>query len=401
MQYKASEGLSRAQLGLGIRYLLEIFGVCTCESFISILYKIPWPFYCRLTQRKGMMLPYHSVRFVNASESAAKTSCLVEPSRKRRNEVGELTGEEAREFYENALQQSSTQADDVPLRKRPSCAKRTVLKSNSDTEVKFKCYAISKSPFSPQSRFLRAASEGAVSEMRNLLNSHTIDVNFVDDFGWSALMCASYGGHLRAVVFLLENAAIPSLKSRSGQSAADLATKAGHLEIYKILTQNERKVERDASSGGVEANSSKEGPSNPLPEYCTDCERPFLDERHITSTAHLVRTWAVDSKPCFSLGQSNVGYKLLVKGGWNQASGLGKCQEGKWYPLKTILKRDRKGLGCPNSSKPRVTHFGPFDRAAISRPVQNAPKLLRKNQLDFAERRCKAIAQRFRREFYE
>ncbi|KHJ47573.1 ankyrin repeat protein [Trichuris suis] len=319
-----------------------------------------------------MMLPYHSVRFVNASESAAKTSCLVEPSRKRRNEVGELTGEEAREFYENALQQSSTQADDVPLRKRPSCAKRTVLKSNSDTEVKFKCYAISKSPFSPQSRFLRAASEGAVSEMRNLLNSHTIDVNFVDDFGWSALMCASYGGHLRAVVFLLENAAIPSLKSRSGQSAADLATKAGHLEIYKILTQNERKVERDASSGGVEANSSKEGPSNPLPEYCTDCERPFLDERHITSTAHLVRTWAVDSKPCFSLGQSNVGYKLLVKGGWNQASGLGKCQEGKCRESPT----SDHSTGPPSAALSKMPQSC-FEKINSTSPNEGAKPLLK------------------------
>ncbi|CDW54442.1 G-patch and Ank 2 domain containing protein [Trichuris trichiura] len=365
-----------------------------------------------------MMLPYHSVKFVNASELAAEASCLVEPSRKRRNEIGGLTGKEAREFYENALQQLSTQAEmDVALRKHPS-AKKAVQRSNSDTEVKLKCYAVSKSPFSPQSRFLRAASEGSVSEMKILLNSHKIDVNFVDDFGWSALMCASYGGHLGAVVFLLENAAIASLKSRNGHSAADLAAKAGHLQIYNILTQNgtflnelclsvnyaylEREIECDASPGGSKADSSKEGSSGLLPDYCSDCERPFLDQRHITSTAHLVRTWNVDSKPCFSLGQSNVGYKLLVKGGWNQASGLGKCQEGKWYPLKTILKRDRKGLGCPNGSKPRVTHFGPFDKAAVSRPGQNnPPKLLRKNQLDFVERRCKAIAQKFRREFYE
>uniref|UniRef100_A0A5S6Q686 G-patch domain-containing protein n=1 Tax=Trichuris muris TaxID=70415 RepID=A0A5S6Q686_TRIMR len=347
-----------------------------------------------------MALAYRSVRFVSASESAAKTSHFGESSQKPLNESGGLTGKDAREFYERTLQDPSIAVQDTALR-RSLADQSVVASSNGSGVVKSPSCAIADSPFSPQSRFLKAASEGAISEMKRLMGSGAIDINFVDDFGWSALMCASYGGHLRTVAFLLRNGADASLRCRNGQSAADLASKAGHLHVQAFLAQNDVRVERRISSDATELVRCEGSSSDSPPQYCGDCDRSFRDKRHPNSTAHLVRTLKVDSKPSFSLCRSNVGYKLLVKGGWNQASGLGKCEEGKWYPLKTVLKRDRKGLGCPSAAKPRVTHFGPFDRTAVSHPKQNPPKLLRKSELDFAERRSKRIAQNFRRQFYE
>jgi len=50
-------------------------------------------------------------------------------------------------------------------------------------------------------------------------------------------------------------------------------------------------------------------------------------------------------------------------------SGLGPEGEGRKYPIKTVLKRDRHGLGSSSgqSTKPRVTHFGPRDETAVKR----------------------------------
>ena len=50
---------------------------------------------------------------------------------------------------------------------------------------------------------------------------------------------------------------------------------------------------------------------------------------------------------------------------WDPDSGLGKDSEGKLYPVKTVLKRDRKGLGEGDAPKPKVTHFAPFDSASV------------------------------------
>ena len=46
-------------------------------------------------------------------------------------------------------------------------------------------------------------------------------------------------------------------------------------------------------------------------------------------------------------------------------TGLGPEGEGRKFPIKTVLKRDRYGLGNEMSSKARVTHFAPNDQDAV------------------------------------
>lgn len=40
---------------------------------------------------------------------------------------------------------------------------------------------------------------------------------------------------------------------------------------------------------------------------------------------------------------------------------------GRKYPVKTVLKRDRLGLGSKGSQQARVTHFGPNDPSSVKR----------------------------------
>lgn len=48
-------------------------------------------------------------------------------------------------------------------------------------------------------------------------------------------------------------------------------------------------------------------------------------------------------------------------------TGLGPEGIGRKFPVKTVLKRDRLGLGSKESKQARVTHFGPNDHSAVKR----------------------------------
>lgn len=64
------------------------------------------------------------------------------------------------------------------------------------------------------------------------------------------------------------------------------------------------------------------------------------------------------------INQTNKGYQLLCKMGWNQESGLGKELQGRTEPVKTLLKVGKHlktGLGSLNNKEKekfyKVTHF--------------------------------------------
>ncbi|NXW80513.1 GPAN1 protein, partial [Hirundo rustica] len=61
------------------------------------------------------------------------------------------------------------------------------------------------------------------------------------------------------------------------------------------------------------------------------------------------------------------GYRLLLRAGW-AGGGLGPEGRGRRLPVPTELKRDRAGLGWGPAPRPRVTHFGPGDAAAVAGP---------------------------------
>ena len=48
---------------------------------------------------------------------------------------------------------------------------------------------------------------------------------------------------------------------------------------------------------------------------------------------------------------------MLKKIGWTEEKGLGKNRDGPLGPLRTQLKRDRRGLGGGKKLPKRVTHF--------------------------------------------
>jgi hypothetical protein len=81
----------------------------------------------------------------------------------------------------------------------------------------------------------------------------------------------------------------------------------------------------------------------------------------------------------YGIPASNRGYQILVKGGWDREKGLGADGSGHKFPLKTVMKRDRAGLGGSTKEKARVTHFTPL-ASQLKRKIRNNTSSRRKRE---------------------
>ncbi|RPB10567.1 hypothetical protein P167DRAFT_547127 [Morchella conica CCBAS932] len=84
------------------------------------------------------------------------------------------------------------------------------------------------------------------------------------------------------------------------------------------------------------------------PKTCPDCALPITDAdaaTHATSTAHLAAL--PHAHPPHPYDRSSKGLKVLMESGWDPDArvGLGREGEGMRYPLKTVPKDDKLGVG--------------------------------------------------------
>lgn len=84
-------------------------------------------------------------------------------------------------------------------------------------------------------KLLRCAQEGDLLGVRALLD-RGVDINFQDNFFWTALMCASWEGQQVAVKLLLQRgAAWVGVVDTQGRDARELAQRAGHQGVVEEL----------------------------------------------------------------------------------------------------------------------------------------------------------------------
>ncbi|KAL5495278.1 hypothetical protein ACEPAI_741 [Sanghuangporus weigelae] len=80
------------------------------------------------------------------------------------------------------------------------------------------------------------AIKGDVQELGAFIGSHAgIDVNAIDEYGFTALHLACDRGNVESVKVLLRKGADASLKDSDGLSALELAEEAGHEYIVALL----------------------------------------------------------------------------------------------------------------------------------------------------------------------
>ncbi|XP_002733271.1 G patch domain and ankyrin repeat-containing protein 1 homolog [Saccoglossus kowalevskii] len=309
-----------------------------------------------------------------------------------------LTGEDARNFYESVISEpsSSTNVD----------SKRTSNKTNGQLKRRSRRRtnrAAIVQAFHTDGRlvdtFLCSAQHGELDKLKICLE-RGCDIDARDRFSWTALMCATYSGQNHIVEYLIRLGADKKLVNSKGQTALDLAVKANHRKIIDMLSGD---AERTTQSATTRKKQNKRF-------WCEICKTEYIEsdkKEHEHSTVHLFNSNHKSLPTQYYLPESNKGFQIMVKDGWDKEQGLGPGGSGSKFPVKTILKRDRQGLGLDKDKKARVTHFKPYDVAAIRRPdkhrknksIQLRPATVSKRARQKQEMKEKAWERDLRREF--
>lgn len=295
---------------------------------------------------------------------------------------GKITGDEAKQFYEDVLSmpQQGIKTESI---------KPTGCRTLQRTHRKKKTVDKNKGGgFVSVSQLFRFAQEGDLVSLKPALQSGfegTYDINIVDNFDWTLLMCAAHAGHMDVVTYLLnEGAGWQEFVDRRGNNAVDLARKSGHFDIAETIENFERfedhhyhgdhtrnSHKRSRENNGDAGTKSKKKKS--FSYYCKTCELNIVESSvcvpssHDTSTVHQFSCQHHPRVSSYGIPESNRGFQMLVKGGWDPGKGLGSMRQGRQYPVKTILKRDRLGFGLSSKEggTPRVTHFSAHDENAV------------------------------------
>ena len=293
-------------------------------------------------------------------------------------------GEEVSKIYQEIINEpssSSTHTNTQLPKVRKNSTKKCVLKS----------------PEPPPSfgLLLKLAEANKFDLLRSHFETHTeIDLNTRDEFGWTLLMVAAVAGASETVELLLEKGADYTLTDRRGQSALQLAQKKHRRQVCEIIQDFSERVvikEEDQASACSRHHENSAG-------FCDACGFKYQDQTvHTRSIGHLLSTSeGIQERTHFGIPESNVGFQLMLKTGWDKQSGLGPEGRGQKFPVKTILKQDRVGLGSEGErKKARITHFAPFDPKAVQRPeVKSGERTERKTTVarkEQARRKTKEV----------
>ncbi|KAG8194580.1 hypothetical protein JTE90_013318 [Oedothorax gibbosus] len=254
-----------------------------------------------------------------------------------------LSGEEVSQFYDSVVSTPSNQE-----LKKPSTRKSIKCKKPPPITNVVK--------LSPDS-ILRFSQEGNIKQIEKCVSvGHSVDQQ--DSYGWTPLMCATCEGHTDAVAYLLKQGANPNIKCKSGMRPLDIALKANNNIIVRLL-QSGVSSDETASCSTVEQSSEE--------KYCDSCKVYYKvsTNTHERSIAHLFNTKKTKLSTFYHIPENNKGFQIMLKKGWDKNKGLGPTNaEGRKFPIKTVLKKDRACIG-KHKEVAKVTHFSANDKAAV------------------------------------
>lgn len=279
-----------------------------------------------------------------------------------------VNGEFVRKSYEqiiNTPSNASETNDVIPLRERKKYRPPANHKKPQTIQFDKKLY------------FEAALKNDLQTLVRMMITLENI--NCTDRFGWTALMVAACEGSFNTFKYLYWKNADTSVADKSGNTAMSLAKHKNHSNIVQFIEREQKNTD----TGSICISSSDDDEAEP-PEkdsndefFCATCDcnvRENERKKHITSTLHRFS----EKNPHkfarhFGIPDSNVGFQMMLRQGWNRESGLGPQREGHLYPVKTTLRKPRSGLGVKQKTTAKVTHFLPFDSRAVQ---ANRPPIL-------------------------
>lgn len=192
-----------------------------------------------------------------------------------------------------------------------------------------------------------------VKMLKDILDSCPSSINMVDEYGWSLLMIACQANSVDAVKELLGRGADTSLRDKGGNSATNLVVRNKNLELADLLISH-RKNHLSNDYGTPRKLEIKKVNAKLKERFaCEICDKVFPNkEEHLASTVHNISASKHKKIPTnYVIPQSNKGYQIMLKVGWDRECGLGRDGLGKKYPIKAVPKKDRKGLGHDKKRK--------------------------------------------------
>ena len=334
-------------------------------------------------------LKYTFKTFVK-SQDVADTVNLS--TKQNRNPIKELSGEEVKDFYESVISESESKkhlvisseihtASKLDNHRHSSSNKLSTVPSTSRKKKQIclsKTTILSAIESDNAEIVLLAFSQGWQDE---ILNSR-------DQFGWTPLMIAACAGALKTFKILLDKGANLNDKDKSGHTCKSIAKKSNQYTIIDYINSyNSASMQTEKN-----INEPTTDTTEPVIEgKCDICNIALRSRRlmkqHFSSTIHLLNVERKEieenggnPKVHYSISQSNRGFQMMLSNGWDSNLGLGPRGKGKLYPVKTVLKRDRCGLGLNNDDaksssclgkKAKVTHFGPHDASSVKNDKVN------------------------------
>lgn len=272
----------------------------------------------------------------------------------------QIDGESVKKTYDEIINAPSTSSA-TKLRETTTESKRTARKRTRAKRMAF-----------DEKLFFRAALKDD-TESLELIELSPESVNRLDQFGWTALMMAACQGSLKAVKLLLRKNADETIADGRGRTALSLAQSKGHFDIVQLLQKDAIIISSSSSSDEDETAEPRTGNTSVQCEAC-DINVSTADmSRHLVSTLHRFNEKnAHKFARHYGIPDSNVGFRMMLRQGWNRESGLGPQRDGHLYPVKTVIRKARSGLGTRQPNTPKVTHFRPFDADAVKslRPPQ-------------------------------
>lgn len=282
-----------------------------------------------------MSLPLrHNLNFKIFVKEQSETGNLFQPQLQNKlMPVKPLTGEKAKELYEEIINEPTKTNTHTPIIKKVPL-KRAAKPVPIAEDLK-------------PSEIFKFAQNNDFNKLKLLLRQKPdLDINATDTYGWTALMCASCGGAKEAVVILLKKGADTTICDRAGNTAISLARKNRHNSIVTFIKDCRRQRRKDEQI----LNKTQAEPI-----FCDICKQTFKiqPEKHECSTLHLFNDKSIKPRTFYGIPDSNKGFQLLLKEGWDRETGLGPEGSGRKFPVKAKMKKDKKGIGAPHEENTR------------------------------------------------
>ncbi|KAH9795206.1 G-patch domain-containing protein [Citrus sinensis] len=104
-----------------------------------------------------------------------------------------------------------------------------------------------------------------------------------------------------------------------------------------------------------------------------------------------------------AITSSNIGFQLLKKHGWKEGTGLGIAEQGRLEPIRTHVKKNKRGIGAEKVKRPKpIEALEAESKNEKEKPPKKSKASKRMRKMLELERRLQETEfdRAFRREFW-